>query len=199
LTYSYIFCILYRGAIFLKYKIIRHFDSIVYDQIKEFTLNKDRDNRDENPDYKYEHDIMVKPKKEKETKRLSAIFDDIKIYVSEGAKALSEMSAELFEEVKEKAEELYEAGYEKFEQASGVVQDYIDKYQSNKEIKALTEEKMTLYISLGDKLFHEFKKNDRISKRFLSTNKMSTLFSKIESVDKKILQIGKELDKNKKA
>jgi len=141
---------------------------------------------------------MAKIKQEKEIKSLSAIFDDIKIYVSEGAKALSEMSAELFEEVKEKAEELYEAGYEKFTQASGVVQDYINKYQSNQEIKSLTEEKMKLFINLGDKLFHEYKKNDRISKRFLSTNKMSTLFSKIESVDKRILQIGKELDKKKK-
>ena len=140
---------------------------------------------------------MAKIKQEKEIKRLSAIFDDIKIYVSEGAKALGEMSAELFEEVKEKAEELYEAGYEKFEQASGVVQDYIDKYQSNKEIKALSEEKMMLLINLGDKLFHEYKKNDRISKRFLSTKKMSILLSNIEAVDKKILQLGKELDKSK--
>lgn len=140
---------------------------------------------------------MAKSKLKKESKSLSAIFDDIKVYVSEGTKALGEMSAELFEEVKEKAEELYEAGYEKFEQASGVVQDYIDKYQSNKEIKALSEEKMMLLINLGDKLFHEYKKNDRISKRFLSTKKMSILLSNIEAVDKKILQLGKELDKSK--
>ncbi len=140
---------------------------------------------------------MVKSKQSKKTKSLSTIFNDIKTYVSEGTKSLGEMSAELFEEVKDKAEELYEAGYEKFVQASGVVQDYIDRYQSNKEIKDLSEEKIMLLANLGDKLFHEYKKNDRISKRFLSTKKMNTLFSNIESVDKKILQLGRELDKNK--
>jgi hypothetical protein len=107
------------------------------------------------------------------------------------------MSAELFEEAKEKAEELYEAGYEKFEQASGVIQDYIDKYQSNKEIKILADEKMKLYVILGNKLFHEYKKNGRISKRYLTTKKMNELFLKIELIDKEILHIGKELDKTK--
>jgi hypothetical protein len=140
---------------------------------------------------------MVKSKTSKESKGFSEFFEDVKEYVSEGAKALSEMSAELFEEAKEKAEELYEAGYEKFEQASGVIQDYINKYQSNREIKNLTQEKMKLFVNLGDKLFHEFKKNGSISKRYLTTKKMNELFAEIESIDKEILHIGKELDKTK--
>jgi cell fate (sporulation/competence/biofilm development) regulator YlbF (YheA/YmcA/DUF963 family) len=140
---------------------------------------------------------MAKSRSKKELKRFSEFFEDVKEYVSEGAKALSEMSAELFEETKEKAEELYEAGYDKFEQASGVVQNYIDKYQSNKEIKILADEKMKLYVILGNKLFHEYKKNGRISKRYLTTKKMNELFLKIELIDKEILHIGKELDKTK--
>ncbi len=140
---------------------------------------------------------MAKSKSNKEIKRFSEFFEDVKEYVSEGAKALSEMSAELYEEAKEKAEELYEAGYEKFEQASGVIQDYMDKYQSNREIKTLADKKMKLYVVLGNKLFHEYKKNGRISKRYLTTNKMNELFTKIELIDKEILHIGKELDKTK--
>lgn len=140
---------------------------------------------------------MDTKKKEKKTIKFSEFFEEIKENVSEGAQALSKISAELFEEIKEKAEELYEAGYEKFEQASGVVQDYIDRYQSNREIMHLTQEKMKLYVDLGDKLYHEFKKNGGISKRYLTTKKMMAIFEKIESIDKKILKIGKELDKNK--
>jgi hypothetical protein len=142
---------------------------------------------------------MTTSQTEKKRSKLSDFLDEVKENVTEGAQALSKISAEIFEEVKEKAEELYEAGYDKFEQASGIVQDYINKYQSNREIKNLTEEKMKLFINLGDKLYHEFKKNGTISKRYLTTKKMDALFSDIESVDKKILQIGKELDKSKKS
>jgi hypothetical protein len=140
---------------------------------------------------------MAKSKSKKEFKRFGEFFEGVKEYVSEGAKALSDMSAELFEEAKEKAEDLYEAGYEKFEQASGVIQNYMDKYKSNREINILADEKMKLYVVLGNKLFHEYKKNGRISKRYLTTKKMNELFTKIELIDKEILHIGKELDKTK--
>ena len=50
---------------------------------------------------------------------------------------------------------------------------------------------------LGDAVFHEFKKNSAISKRFISTRKMTTLFDQIEKVDRQILKIGKNLDRKK--
>jgi hypothetical protein len=137
---------------------------------------------------------MAKNTKKKDS-RFSTFFEEIKEHISEGAQALSQMSAELIEEVKEKAEELYEAGSEKFEQASGVIQSYIDRYKNDMEIKSLNKEKIQLNSKLGDVLFHEYKKNGTISKRFLTTKKMSALISSIETIDKKILQKGKELDK----
>jgi hypothetical protein len=141
--------------------------------------------------------IRMAKNTEKKDSRFSSFLDEIKGHISEGAQALSKMSAELIEEVKEKAEELYEAGSEKFEQASGVIESYIDRYKNDMEIKSLQKEKIDLNAKLGDVLYHEFKKNGRISKRFLTTKKMSALFSGIEQVDKKILQKGKELDKKK--
>jgi len=129
--------------------------------------------------------------------RISNFLNDVKSNITEGAAALSKMSGEFIEEVKEKAEELYEAGYEKFEHASAVVQDYIDRYEGNREIKELKEEKKELNALLGDAVFHEFKKNGTVSKRFLTTKKMSALMDDIQKVDKKILKIGKDLDKKK--
>ncbi len=130
--------------------------------------------------------------------RFSEFLNDIEENITEGARAFQKMSKEVFEDVKEKAEHLYEAGAEKFEQASGIVQNYIDQYQGHREIKALSDEKTELQAKLGDTLFHEYKKNGTIAKRFLTTKRMSTLMDNIEAVDKKILELGRELDKKEK-
>ena len=140
---------------------------------------------------------MAKAKSKSTKSKFTEVINDIKENVTEGAKVLRDMSAELMEEAKEKAEELYEAGYEKFEQASGVVQDYVDRYKGNREIKKLIEQKAELTSRFGDVVFHEFKKNGSIGKRYLTTKKMSTLIREIELVDKEILRIGQELDKKR--
>jgi hypothetical protein len=140
---------------------------------------------------------MAKESEEKKSK-FSAFFKEFKENISESAQALNKMSYELIEEVKERAEELYEAGSEKFEQASGVVQSYVDRYKSDQEIRSLTKEKDELLANLGDLIYHEFKKNGTIAKRFMTTQKMTVLLESIESIDKKILKIGKELDKKAK-
>jgi hypothetical protein len=129
--------------------------------------------------------------------RLSTIFEDIKENISEGAQTIGKKTSDLLEDIKEKAEELYEAGSEKYEQAAGTVQGYIDQYQNDREIKSLQKEKTILYTRFGDILYHEFKKNGTISKRFLTTKKMSELTGEIESIDKKILKQGRSLDKKK--
>ncbi len=127
--------------------------------------------------------------------RLSSFFQEFKDNVTEGAKALASLSADVLEDVKERAEELYETGSDKFEQASGVVHSYVDRFKGEQEIKQLSKEKSELTAILGDAVYHEFRKNGTVSKRFLTTKKSEKLISSIEEVDKKILKIGKELDK----
>ncbi|MEP1033486.1 hypothetical protein [Ekhidna sp.] len=129
--------------------------------------------------------------------RFSTFFKEFKENVSEGAKALADISSDLLEEVKDKAEDLYGKGAEKFEQASGVVENYVERYKGEQEIKQLTKEKDELCSILGDSIYHEFKKSGTISKRFLTTKKSEELFGSIESVDKRILKLGKELDRRK--
>lgn len=138
---------------------------------------------------------MEKVKSKSPKSKFKELFSDLKENITEGAKALGEMSSELLEEAKEKAEELYEAGHEKFEQASAVVHDYADRYKGNREIKKLTEQKEVFTAKFGDIVFHEFKKKGTVAKKFLSTKKMSVLISEIERIDKEIIRIGKDLDK----
>lgn len=132
------------------------------------------------------------------TSRFSSFFGEFKENISEGAKALKDISSDLFEDAKDKAEDLYGRGSEKFEQASGVVESYVDRFKNEKDIKRLSVEKGELTSILGDSIYHEFMKNGTIAKRFLTTKKMAELFASIESVDKEILKLGRELDKQKK-
>lgn len=139
------------------------------------------------------------PKQEEpKTSRFSAFFKEFKENVSEGAKALANISTDLLEDAKEKAEDLYGKGSEKFEQASGVVESYVDRFKNEKEIKQLSKEKSDLASILGESTYHEFKKSGTVSKRFLTTKKMEELFASIEAVDKQILKLGRELDRQKK-
>jgi hypothetical protein len=131
----------------------------------------------------------------KKDSRLSTFFEEIKENISEGAHTIGKVSSEFIEEVKEKAEELYEAGSEKYEQASGTVQGYIDQYKNDREIKTLNKDKNDLFTTFGSLLYHEFKKNGTISKRFLTTKKISSITSEIEMIDKKIMKKGRSLDK----
>lgn len=137
-------------------------------------------------------------KEETKTSRFSSFFGEFKENLSEGAKALKNISSDLFDDVKDKAEDLYGKGSDKFEQASGVVESYVDRFKNEKEIKLLTKEKIELTSILGDTVYHEFKKNGTVSKRFLTTKKSEELFASIEAVDKQILKLGRELDKQKK-
>jgi hypothetical protein len=66
-------------------------------------------------------------------------------------------------------------------------------------MKQLIREKEELTSILGDAVFHEFKKNGTVSKRFLTTKKSQELISSIEEIDKQILKLGKELEKSQKA
>jgi len=134
---------------------------------------------------------------DKAKSKLKDWMTDIRENVSEGARAFSEMSSDLLEETKVRAEELYEFGAEKFEQASAAVYDYSERFKNNQEMRRLTKEKNELTARFGDMVFHEFKKNGSVSKRFLTTKKMEAITAEISDLDKQIIKIGKELDKKK--
>lgn len=138
-----------------------------------------------------------KPPDEPITSRFSSFFDEFKENVTEGAKVLKNLSGDLIDDVKEKSEDLYGKGSEKFEQASAVVESYIDQFKNEKEVKQLSNEKTELNAILGEGIYHEFKKNGTISKRYLTTKKMEELFNSIQSIDRQILKLGKELDKKR--
>jgi cell division septum initiation protein DivIVA len=127
-------------------------------------------------------------------KSIKNIFDNIKEEVSEGAATLGEESSKIYQQVKVKAKELFDSGSEAVDHVSDRVREYIEKYQNEQKIKELEFQKKTLNAQLGDQVFHEFQKNGTVSKRYMTTNKMTELLNSITQTEKEIEELGKELD-----
>ena len=125
---------------------------------------------------------------------IKSIFDNIKEDVVEGSQTVKEESAKIFEQAKNAAKEIYESGVDVVDDVSDKVREYVEKYQNQQKMKEAIHLKKTLNAQLGDQLFHEFQKNGTISKRYMTTNKMTELFESIKKAEEEIEKIGKELD-----
>ncbi|MEM8937824.1 MAG: hypothetical protein AAGC64_00590 [Bacteroidota bacterium] len=125
---------------------------------------------------------------------VKSIFDNIKEDVVEGSQTVKEESSKIFEQVKKTAKELYESGVDAVDDVSEKVREYVDKYQNQQKMKEAIHLKKTLNAQLGDLIFHEFQKNKSITKRYMTTNKMTELLDSIKKAEEQIEEIGKELD-----
>ena len=127
-------------------------------------------------------------------KSIKSIFDSIKEDVIEGSQTVKEESSKIFEQAKNTAKELYESGADAVDDVSDKVREYVEKYQNQQKMKEAVHLKKTLNAQFGDEVFHEFQKNGTVSKRYMTTNKMTQLLNSIETAEKEIEAIGKELD-----
>lgn len=130
----------------------------------------------------------------KKNKSIRSIFENIKEEVSEGSQTVKEESSKIFDQVKKAAKEIYESGVDTMDDVSDKVREYVEKYQNQQKMKEAVHLKKTLNAQLGDQLFHEFRKNGTITKRYMTTNKMTQLLNSIEKAEEEIKEIGKELD-----
>ncbi len=127
---------------------------------------------------------------------IRSIFENIKEEVVEGSHVVKEESSKIFEQVKKAAQEVYESGADVVDDVSDKVREYVEKYQNQQKMKQAVHLKKTLNAQLGDQLFHEFQKNGTITKRYMTTNKMTELLESIKKAEEEIEEIGKELDDN---
>ena len=130
----------------------------------------------------------------KNSRSIRSIFDSIKEDVVEGSQTVKEESGKIFEQVKKTAKELFDSGVETVDDVSDRVREYVEKYQTQQKMKEAVHLKKTLNAQLGDQLFHEFQKNGTISKRYMTTKKMTELLDSIKKAEEEIEKIGRELD-----
>ena len=125
---------------------------------------------------------------------IRSIFENLKEEVVEGSQVVKEESGKIFEQVKKVAQDVFESGSDVVDDVSDKVREYVEKYQNQQKMKQAVHLKKTLNAQLGDQLFHEFQKNGTISKRYMTTKKMTELLESVKKAEEEIEAIGQELD-----
>lgn len=113
------------------------------------------------------------------------------------AEKTTETAGEVFEVIQKQLSTAYESGAKVVDEITQTAQDYIEKYQHNKEVKRLIAERDTLVAQLGLTTFVKYKTKDKSSANLLEEKEIPDLIKKIETLDKEIVKIGKKLEKEK--
>lgn len=129
---------------------------------------------------------------------LGGVAEDI----GDGAKMVGEKATELTDRVVDKLRkglsQAYEAGAKVVDEMSQTAQEYAEKYKAESEIKKLKGENDKLTAQLGQCIFKQHLADGGFAESFFNRKEIIDQFSQIEMLDKKIIKIGKQLDKGKK-
>jgi hypothetical protein len=121
--------------------------------------------------------------------------------IEEGAKRVGEKATELSDKIVGKLKKgwshVYEAGAKVVDELSQAAQDYAEKYKAESEIKKLEGEKDKLVTRLGQSIFRHHFEGGKFSESFFNKKAICDQFDEIEMLDKKIIETGQQLDKEK--
>jgi hypothetical protein len=121
--------------------------------------------------------------------------------IGEGAKMVGEKATEFTDIVVDKLKKglshAYEAGAKVVDELSQSAQEYAEKYKAESEIKKLNGEKDRLMTQLGQSIFKHHLAGGRFAESFFNKTEIIDQFNQIATLDKKIIETGKQLDKGK--
>lgn len=172
------------------------------------TTNKEQDKSKKTQDKKAE-DTQNKKQESKTNQQAdeSGFWDEAKDNVSEGARIVGEeakriggkissYSEMIFGKVSESASDVYKISSEFTKDAVNSAQALAEKYKDKYEINKLNNQKKHYATQLGMKLYLGVKNNDnQVPKDFLDENDIKGLISKLEEIDKEVLEITKDEEK----
>ena len=119
--------------------------------------------------------------------------------IKEGTHKVSEKGAEigdaLVDKLKKGISTAYETGTKVVDELSQMAHEYIEKHKAESEVKKLKEQKDMLMAQLGQSFFRHHLAGGRFAESFLSKQELSDLFNQIDTLDQKIIETGKLLDK----
>ena len=134
---------------------------------------------------------------EKEKGFLGEVAEDI----GEGAKKVGEKAVELSDMVVDKLKkglsQAYAAGAKAVDELSQTAQEYAEKYRAETAIKKLNGEKDKPMAQLGQSIFKHHLAGGEFAESFFNRKEIIDQITQIEILDKKIIKIGKQLDKAK--
>ncbi|MEF8985209.1 MAG: hypothetical protein V5A51_11515, partial [Bacteroidales bacterium] len=122
--------------------------------------------------------------------------------INEEAKAIGEKlstySEKIFGTIKKTSKEAYKTGAKLTRNAVNNAQALAEKYRDMYEMRNLNNEKKKIGSQLGVKLYLAMKNNNNtIPDDFTSDEEVKSLLEQIEEVDQKIIDLSKEIEKNK--
>ncbi|MGB5747041.1 MAG: hypothetical protein WBM69_08680 [Desulfobacterales bacterium] len=99
------------------------------------------------------------------------------------------------DKLKKGLSQAYEAGAKVVDELSQNAQEYAEKYRAESEIKKLKGEKDKLMAQLGQSVLKHHLAGGGFAESFFNGKETIDQFNQIEILDKKIIKIGKKLDK----
>ncbi|MBU3951300.1 MAG: hypothetical protein KKF12_06155 [Proteobacteria bacterium] len=135
------------------------------------------------------------------TPQAAAEMEKEKDLVGEVAENIGENATEIADTIVDKLKkgfsQAYGAGAKVVDDLSRATQGYVEKYKAESEIKKLEGEKDILITQLGQSVFKHHLAGGGFSESFFNKKEISDQFNEIELLDKKIVETGKQLDKEK--
>ena len=128
---------------------------------------------------------------EKEKGFLGEVAEDI----GEGAKKAGEKATEFADNVVGKLKKGLSQAYEAGAKLSRPAQEYVEKYKAESEMKKLKGDIDKLMTQLGQTIFKHHLEGGRFTESFFDKKEIIDRFNQIEMLDKRIIETGKQLDK----
>ena len=146
-----------------------------------------------------EQETIGSPQANAEIETEKGFLDEVAEDIGEGAKMVGEKATELgdivVDKLKKGLSQAYAAGAKAVDELSQAAQEYAEKYRAESAIKKLKGEKDKLMAQLGQSIFKHHLAGGGFAESFFNRKEIMDQFNQIEIVDKKIIKIGKQLDK----
>ena len=120
-------------------------------------------------------------------------------YASGVAKDVAERTSKVAEEVIRKTKkgisEAYDIGSKTVEDVQQSAMEYIDRFKSSVEMKNESAKRTRLTTKLGSLVFSKYQKQSITPDQLFNEKQIIDLIAEIQTIDKKIVKIGKKLEK----
>ena len=110
-------------------------------------------------------------------------------------KKTAEIDDTLVDKLKKGISMAYETGTKVVDELSQFAHEHIEKHKAESEISRLSEQKDMLITQLGESFFKHHLAGGRFAESFFNQKELIDLFTQIDTLDQKIIETGKLLDK----
>ena len=144
-------------------------------------------------------ETIATPQATAEIEKEKGFLGEVVENIGEDAKMVGEKATELadiiVDQLKKGLSQTYEAGAKVVDEVSQAAQEYVEKYKAESEIKKLKGDKDKLMTQLGQSIFKHHLAGGGFAESFFNKKEIIDRFNQIEMLDKRIIETGKQLDK----